>query len=391
LTIQGQATCAHAGTSLPIEIGFLATQGVAPETLRQASHIAIATGVSADVAILKAGLIEEHAFYRALANEVGLPFLDGDFDLAATTQFPENITMGVAPLGPNDANARLALAPRGERLTRLLLRARPLQPGLAITTPSMLTRAVFKVRAATIAWHAANELPQARTDRSYHNGFTTDRVAIVVLLTALISLAAASTPVTALSTAMTLSSLSLLSMVAFRIAATLEPVTIKPMRAPPRLPDRNLPVYTIIVPLYRERRALKRLVTGLSALDYPAAKLDIKLVIEADDRETAQALACINLPGFVQVLVAPAGIPRTKPRALNVALPLAQGGFRNKLGLAVKRSDTVGELVGYAASAAKREMRVGARGRPANQAATRSRVRAAAVATCCRRVLARPR
>src|SRR3954449_7494622 len=53
--------------------------------------------------------------------------------------------------------------------------------------------------------------------------------------------------------------------------------------------------------------------------------------------------------------------------------------------------DTVGELVGYAASAAKREMRVGASGRPANQAATRSRLRAAAVATCCRRVLARPR
>src|SRR3954447_26531636 len=56
-----------------------------------------------------------------------------------------------------------------------------------------------------------------------------------------------------------------------------------------------------------------------------------------------------------------------------------------------ERWDTVGELVGYAASAAKREMRVGASGRPANQAATRSRLRAAAVATCCRRVLARPR
>src|SRR4051794_10107678 len=54
-------------------------------------------------------------------------------------------------------------------------------------------------------------------------------------------------------------------------------------------------------------------------------------------------------------------------------------------------SDTVGELVGYAASAAKREMRVGASGRPVNQAVTRSRLRAAAVATCCRRVLARPR
>jgi len=44
-----------------------------------------------------------------------------------------------------------------------------------------------------------------------------------------------------------------------------------------------------------------------------------------------------------------------------------------------------------AARAAKREMRVGASGRPANQAAIRSRLMAAAVATCCRPVLARPR
>src|SRR5829696_7522291 len=66
--------------------------------------------------------------------------------------------------------------------------------------------------------------------------------------------------------------------------------------------------------------------------------------------------------------------------------------FLNRLPeTARKRSDTVGELVGYAASAAKREMRVGASGRWANQAATRSRLRAAAVATVCRPVLASPR
>jgi hypothetical protein len=54
-------------------------------------------------------------------------------------------------------------------------------------------------------------------------------------------------------------------------------------------------------------------------------------------------------------------------------------------------SDTVGEFVGYAASAAKREVRVGASGRPPNQAAKRSRLTAAAVATFCRPVLAKPR
>src|SRR5215203_6296413 len=65
----------------------------------------------------------------------------------------------------------------------------------------------------------------------------------------------------------------------------------------------------------------------MAALDYPETKKDVKLVIEADDREMADALAHTALPGFVEVIVAPAGEPRTKPRALNVALPLARGEF----------------------------------------------------------------
>ena len=44
-----------------------------------------------------------------------------------------------------------------------------------------------------------------------------------------------------------------------------------------------------------------------------------------------------------------------------------------------------------AARAAKRELRVVGRGTPWNQAASRSRLSAAAVATCCRWVLAKPR
>lgn len=55
------------------------------------------------------------------------------------------------------------------------------------------------------------------------------------------------------------------------------------------------------------------------------------------------------------------------------------------------RSDTVGEVAGQAASAAKRETRVGAGGRSANHAPSRSRLMAAAVATCCSTVLVRPR
>ncbi len=66
---------------------------------------------------------------------------------------------------------------------------------------------------------------------------------------------------------------------------------------------------------------------ALAALDYPAAKLDIKLLLEADDADTASVLAGIPLPARFEVVTVPPGAPRTKPRALNAALPLARGAL----------------------------------------------------------------
>ena len=63
----------------------------------------------------------------------------------------------------------------------------------------------------------------------------------------------------------------------------------------------------------------------MRALDYPAAKLDIKLVIEDDDAETFVRPASRRTRALHGSRRRPAGAPRTKPRALNVALPLARG------------------------------------------------------------------
>lgn len=67
------------------------------------------------------------------------------------------------------------------------------------------------------------------------------------------------------------------------------------------------------------------LVRALSALAYPPDRLEVFLILEEDDDETAAALACLPLPAFASVLTAPAGAPRTKPRALNFALEFATG------------------------------------------------------------------
>jgi hypothetical protein len=95
----------------------------------------------------------------------------------------------------------------------------------------------------------------------------------------------------------------------------------------PRVPDHALPVYTLLVPLYREAHMLPSLITALTRLDYPAAKLDIKLILEATDRATIAAARAHRLPGIFEIVVVPELSPRTKPKALNYALPLARGEY----------------------------------------------------------------
>lgn len=90
-----------------------------------------------------------------------------------------------------------------------------------------------------------------------------------------------------------------------------------------------LPLYTILVPLYREVAVLPALVKAMQALDYPPERLDIKLVLEADDHQTiaaARALCDSGAAPFDLVLVPPGG-PRTKPKAINYALAFARGEY----------------------------------------------------------------
>ncbi|WP_067468125.1 glycosyltransferase family 2 protein [Actinomadura macra] len=92
-----------------------------------------------------------------------------------------------------------------------------------------------------------------------------------------------------------------------------------------RVPDGELPVYTVLVPLYREANVLPDLLDRLAHLDYPADRLQILLLIEADDEETQAALPDLGPP--FEVVRIPPSAPRTKPKACNVGLAQARGEF----------------------------------------------------------------
>jgi hypothetical protein len=91
--------------------------------------------------------------------------------------------------------------------------------------------------------------------------------------------------------------------------------------------DGPLPVYTILVPLYREANVVPDLAAALRALDYPHDLLDIKLIVEEDDGETVAAAELAARDGPFEIVRVPNVGPRTKPKACNYAMHFARGAF----------------------------------------------------------------
>jgi glycosyltransferase XagB len=87
------------------------------------------------------------------------------------------------------------------------------------------------------------------------------------------------------------------------------------------------PPWTILIAVYKEKDSIDQLLKALDLLDWPKDKLDILFACEADDFETLEALDQAKCAIAYRVIRVPRGGPRTKPNALQTALPFARGRF----------------------------------------------------------------
>jgi cellulose synthase/poly-beta-1,6-N-acetylglucosamine synthase-like glycosyltransferase len=87
------------------------------------------------------------------------------------------------------------------------------------------------------------------------------------------------------------------------------------------------PIYSILIPMYREEYGVKSILDAMEKLDYPRDRLDIKLVVEADDKISLKILSLMTLPEYVHIIKVPYSAPRTKPKALNYAMQYVRGEY----------------------------------------------------------------
>jgi cellulose synthase/poly-beta-1,6-N-acetylglucosamine synthase-like glycosyltransferase len=305
---------------------------LSPSTASFAEQRSKVLGIGADRVLIGTGAVDEEIYGRALADSIGLPFepLTGATRASCPLddeRLLESVATGMVPITV-DGELRLIVAPR-ELAARRIIGLRQSRPELfvrlGLTTEERLRAFVERHCAATLGERAVHTFARTRPDLSAGpEGERTSAVAWLVLAgLALVSLLAIDGPL-ALPCGLVVSVLfwAWIGLRAYGVAAGhREP------RAAPAASDLQLPTYTIIVALYREVAAVEGLLKSLGALDYPREKLDVKFVVEPDDAETRRAVELHSRGQNVDIIVAPDTGPRTKPKALNAALPFARGSF----------------------------------------------------------------
>jgi cellulose synthase/poly-beta-1,6-N-acetylglucosamine synthase-like glycosyltransferase len=92
-------------------------------------------------------------------------------------------------------------------------------------------------------------------------------------------------------------------------------------------PDEELPVYTILVPVYHEAEVITDLLRSINKMVYPKDRLDVRILFEEDDEETYRTALFACAGAHVTLVKIPPSEPRTKPKACNVGLAEARGDF----------------------------------------------------------------
>lgn len=289
--------------------------------------------------LLILGSIRRLDLGRALAELWNLPFImitPEAVTPAVAQRFPLEATLRFRAVPIRDDGATLTVAIADQPSDELRDTLRVVYPDrildMRVTTEWDIDQAIAIANRRKVVDSSIYGLYFRDQSESAFTVFTLPQYLLlgVLLLALLAGLWAA--PITTLFALNVPITLFFLTVVVFRTvvgisgaaAETTVTITDEELRA---LRDRDLPTYSILVPAYRESAVIGRLLRSLRALDYPADKLDILLLLEEDDGETLAAAKAAAPGANVRLMVVPSGQPQTKPKACNVGLLFAQGEY----------------------------------------------------------------
>jgi len=305
------------------------------ELVRAIAGRARTSGTTFQAELLASGEVAEATFFQAMAATLGIRFqatvdpnalIMRERDGLALLRTPDGA--GMARMDCGDGQSLILLTPREQEFAKiagLLARYPDFAERLRIVTPTSLRQAI-EARYRPVLMRRAlgrlfDALPycSARTVLVGWQGF------LGGLLLGLCIMLFTLFPRGAIVGAHAFFSFFFLSCVVLRLLAVRYSRPAAPFIS--ALRPAEMPRYSVLVALYKEAEIVPELLVALGKLVWPRGKLEIKLVCEADDRITIDAIRTHDLRSSVEIIEVPGSAPRTKPKALAYALQIVSGDF----------------------------------------------------------------
>jgi len=294
-----------------------------------AYRCADAEGTTIDQFLIRNDLLSAEVLYRTLASMLHIPFTSEVLSLARSFDVETMMKAEIGRLESTDQKPRFVIAPTGRSFAALLVSAsveavKLEDENIILTTPQNFMHSVRLRYGQSIAEKAVNKIKNhAPYLSACQTGMKSTATLVLALLIGL--LLCATIPY------FWYFSVFLLTLFPGIPSIVLKSMALKHSAYPQSsnliLADHELPSYTILVPLYREQKIIPQLIARLKRINYPKAKLDIKILVEKDDIETRMSVMMQELSAIFDIVVCPAMSPRTKPRALNIGLAYAKGDY----------------------------------------------------------------
>ena len=324
-------------------LGALVASGVLSEAeIERAVRASEEDGLPAATHLLHQGAITRTQLFRILARRWGKEFVDLGADPAdpgLIRDVPPEAFVGERWTPWRRAADGIVIAVATEPDAEMIARAsRALGTpvaGVVVSTDTAVEESVTQAIGPRLADEAANRFADEQPEEAARSGLRLWQRLLPVLALLAAASAFLAGPGTGLTVVLIAVNLALFGMVAVKVVAGLGTMwaRMRRGRSDRRRPlvarrrDAALPVYTILVPAYREANVIGKLLDTIDRLDSPRSKLDVILLLEADDEETQRAVREGNPPVYVRTLVVPPGVPQTKPRACNYGLQFARGEY----------------------------------------------------------------
>jgi cellulose synthase/poly-beta-1,6-N-acetylglucosamine synthase-like glycosyltransferase len=326
----------------PLSAQLIATAGVASDAVNVAREIQAQSGGELSWILASMGVVTRRALYETLGEYYGLPLVrdvermrtNVEIELVEKMTYEDVIRNEFMPFSLNDGLLVIATSHPQNASAHAFARERFGAETIAelLISDLDLTLVASHTYRDTMIDHAVMSNFHRNPEQSARRVFTVPQIFVCCAILAGFVAWGYVDVRSMLVAIIAVLQLFFLASVAFKVVLSIagakneisQPISSAEIAA---LRDEDLPVYTVLVPVYKEPEVVHQLIDGLKNIDYPQHKLDVMLLLEEDDVKTLAAARDARPPANWRFIVVPNSQPRTKPKACNYGLAFARGEY----------------------------------------------------------------